>query len=89
LIYSYDLEITFSNIFFISGVVGVEGWHSDTQKIVFEIPENEHKLNQKYGIQQGYQLFRFVTEDFKNDIIIATNAVSYNTDKNPFDKNFR
>ena len=78
LTYYHKLEVIFEDIFFVSGFF--RGWHSDTEKIVFQIPENEIELNGKYEIEQDYQLFTFKTEDFKNDIIIASNNISYNTD---------
>ena len=78
LTYYHKLEVIFEDIFFVSGFF--RGWHSDTEKIVFQIPENEIELNGKYEIEKDYQLFTFKTEDFKNDIIIASNNISYNTD---------
>lgn len=78
LTYYHSLEIIFDDVFFVSGFFG--GWHSDTDKAVFQIPDKEKDLNIKYEIEQDYQLFTFKTEDFENDIIIAANNVSFNTD---------
>lgn len=78
LTYYHTLEINFENIFFVSGFF--EGWHSDTTKTVFQQPENVKKSNQKYEIEEGYQLFIFKTSDYKNDIVIAAKEIRYNTD---------
>lgn len=76
--YYHTLEIIFEDIFFVSGFF--RGWHSDTEKTVFEIPDNEIELNEKYEVEEDYQLFIFKTEEYKNDIIIVAKTVSYNTD---------
>ncbi|SIT29165.1 hypothetical protein SAMN05421788_108234 [Filimonas lacunae] len=76
LMYSHQLEIIFENVFYYSGVFAE--WKSNTQHPAFIIPSNEPELNLKHEIIQGYQLFSFVTEDFKNNIIIAAESVSYN-----------
>lgn len=78
LIYYHNLEVIFEDIFFVSGFF--KGWHSDTEKTVFQIPENETELNEKFEIEQDYQLFTFKTEDYQNDVIIAANTISFNTD---------
>ncbi|MBF7091600.1 hypothetical protein IUY40_08610 [Flavobacterium sp. ALJ2] len=44
--YYHKLEIIFEDIFFVSGFF--RGWHSNTEKTVFLIPDNEIELNQKY-----------------------------------------
>ncbi|WP_298143762.1 hypothetical protein [Flavobacterium sp.] len=72
------LEIIFEDLFFVSGFF--QGWHSDTTQTVFAIPENDHEMNIKYEIEQDYQLFVFKTENYKNDVIIAARAISFNTD---------
>lgn len=76
--YYHNLEIFFHDVFFVS--VFFNGWKSDTQQSVFEIPVNEVELNQQYEIEQDYQLFIFRTEDYTNDVIIAANTISFNTD---------
>ena len=63
LIYYHTLEVVFQDVFFVSGFF--EGWRSDTSKPVFILPENESEMNQKFEIEQGYQLFIFITEDYK------------------------
>lgn len=78
LTYYHNLEIIFKNVFFVSGFFN--GWRSDTEKPVFQIPDNEIEMNTKFEIEQDYQVFRFKTENYNNDIIIAANLVSYNTD---------
>lgn len=76
---SYDdsLEIIFEDVFFILGFF--QGWHSNTDSVVFQTPENEIELNQKFEIEQGYQLFIFKTEDYNNDVIIAAKGLLFNT----------
>ena len=78
LIYFHEIEIIFENVFFISGFL--KGWHSDTKKEVFVLPENEKELNEKWEIEQGYQLFLFKIEDYNNDVLIAAENVLYNSD---------
>ena len=80
LTYYHQLEITFENIFF--AATFFEEWHSDTSKTVFEVPEAElsRSLHLQLEIEQGYQVFIFHTEDYKNDIYIAAQKVTFNTD---------
>jgi len=78
LAYYHTLEIIFEDVFFVSCFF--RGWRSDTEKTVFQIPNNEIELNRKYEIEQDYQFFIFRTEDYKNDVIIAANNVTFNTD---------
>lgn len=77
LTYSHNLEIVFDEVFFVSGIFA--GWRSDTAHVVFSLPGNERDLNQKFEIEQGYQLFIFMANDFKNDFIVAAKNVSFNT----------
>ncbi len=78
LTYYHTLEIIFTDVFFFKGYF--EGWQADFLDTVFEIPKNEKELNLKYEIEHPYQLFVFRTDNKQNDIIIAANSVSYNTD---------
>jgi hypothetical protein len=80
LTYSHTLEIIFENVFFVSGFF--QGWHSDTKEPVFLVPENEveQNMNERYEVQAGYQLFVFQAEDYKQNVIIAAERVSFNTD---------
>lgn len=77
LTYYHNLEIIFSDIFFFHGFF--ETWHSNTDNQVLIIPSKEInlELNMKFEIEQGYQLFIFKTEDYKNDIYIAAKEISY------------
>ena len=79
LTYYHNLEVVFEDIFFVSSFF--KKWQSNTKQTVFKIPDNEIQLNEKYEIEQDYQLFMFQTEYFKNDVLIAANSISYNTDK--------
>ncbi|PIQ15937.1 MAG: hypothetical protein COW67_05535 [Flavobacteriales bacterium CG18_big_fil_WC_8_21_14_2_50_32_9] len=36
-------------------------------------------MNEKYEIEQGYQLFIFKIEDYSNDVVIAAKHVTFNT----------
>jgi hypothetical protein len=76
--YCHQLEIIFENVFFFHGFFS--GWKSDTSQPVFTLPENEAELNFRFEIEQGYMLFIFKAEDCKNDVIIAAEKISYNTD---------
>lgn len=78
LTYYHQLELIFEGVFFASAYF--KGWHSNTDQIVFQIPTNEVQLNFKYQIEENYQLFEFKIEDGENDILIAANSVSFNTD---------
>lgn len=78
LTYYHKLEIIFEDIFFVSGFF--QGWHSDTKQKTFFQPDNEKEMNEKYEIEQGYQLFIFKTEGYKNDAIIAAKNITFNTD---------
>ncbi len=80
LTYYHKLEIIFTDVFFASTFF--DGWHSDTDKPVIEIPEHElnRELNIKFEIEQGYQIFIINTEDYKNDIYIAAKEIEFNTD---------
>lgn len=78
--YEDSLEIIFEDVFFMFGFF--QSWHSNTKSTVFQIPENEKELNQKFEIEQGYQLFCFKTEDYNNDVIIAAKTISFNTKNN-------
>ncbi|NIG55012.1 hypothetical protein [Chitinophaga sp. Cy-1792] len=78
LIYYHQLEIIFENVFFFRGYM--DEWHSDTSAPVFVLPDDTTELNYQFEIEYGYTLFIFKAEDHKNDIIIAAESVSYNTD---------
>lgn len=78
--YYHQLELCFHNVFFASAYF--RNWRSDTTKPVFVIPEQleSYQSNIQLEIEQGCRLFLFKTEDFKNDVIIAAESLSYNTD---------
>ncbi|MCB2407290.1 hypothetical protein [Hymenobacter lucidus] len=78
LTYSHKLEIIFSNVFLVSAFF--QGWHSDVKAPVFYLPDNVRELNLQHEIEQGYMLFAFRTEDYRNDVLVAAKSVSYNTD---------
>lgn len=78
LTYYHTLELIFEDVFFVSGFFN--GWRSDTGQAVFQIPDNEIELNNKFEIEEDYQLFVFRSEDYQNDIYIAANTISFNTD---------
>ena len=78
LCYYHKLEIIFENVFFFHGFFFE--WHSDTSQPVFVLPDNEAELNFQFEIEQGYTLFMFKAEDYKNDVIIAAEKISFNTD---------
>ena len=78
LTYYHKLEIVFEDVFFVSGVFA--GWRSDTSDEVIILPANEKDLNQKFEIEQGYQLFIIRAEDYKNNFVVAAKNLSFSTD---------
>jgi len=80
LTYYHKLEIIFTDVFF--AFTFFQDWHSDTDKPVIEIPNPElnKQLNVKFEIEQGYQIFIIRTEEYKNDIYIASKKIEFNTD---------
>lgn len=78
--YYHELEVHFHGVFFAS--VYFRDWKSDTTQPVFIIPEQQEacRLNYQLEIEQGYDLFIFKIEDFKNEVIIAAESISYNAD---------
>lgn len=78
LCYYHQLEIIFENIQVFHGFFS--GWHSDTTQVVFDKLEERNEFNGPLEIEQGYSVFRFKTEDYQNDVIIAAEKISFNTD---------
>jgi hypothetical protein len=80
LTYYHKLEIIFEEVFFFSGFF--QDWKSNTKEEVIKLPDENLriKLNQKFEIELGYQIFVMVTEDYENDIYIAAKKISFNTD---------
>lgn len=78
--YYHELEVTFHNVFFASGYF--RDWKSDTTHAVFRTPEPEeaYQLNFQLEIEEGYDLFIFKVEDSKNNVVIASESISFNTD---------
>lgn len=76
---NHTLEIVFKDVFYAS--LYFEGWHTNTQDVVIEIPsrEIEKELNMKLEIEQGYQLFIIHPEDYKSKIYIAAKSIHYKT----------
>ena len=79
-LYYHELEVTFHNVFFVSGYF--HDWKSDTTHPVFRTPEQEeaYQMNFQFEIEEGYDLFIFKVEGSKNDVIVASESISYNTD---------
>lgn len=77
--YYHQLEIIFEDVFFVFG--NFSTWGSDTEKRVFGFPDNEAELITRFNIEQDYQLFEFRQDGLDNDFIIASNTLTYNTDK--------
>jgi hypothetical protein len=78
LIYFHELEIRFEGVFFVSGFFA--GWHSDTKKEVFSSQVHDPEKNGTFEIETGHTLFRFKTDDYKTDVWIASESISYKTD---------
>lgn len=75
LMYYHLLEISFEDVFWFSGFVN--GWKTDTTKEVLKLA-NEHNL--KLEIEEGYQLFEFETEDYKNNVFVAARIINFSTE---------
>lgn len=75
LMYYHLLEITFEDVFWFSGFVN--GWKTDTTKEVLKLSD-EHNL--KLEIEEGYQLFEFETEDYKNNVFVAARNINFSTE---------
>lgn len=78
--YYHKLEIIFTDVFYASTFFN--GWKSNTEKPVIEIPSTSvnKELNERFEIEQGYQVFIIRTEDYKNDIYIAAKEIDFNLD---------
>jgi len=76
--YYHTLEIIFENVHFFHGFFN--GWKSNTTQPVFSIAEENTRLNIEYEIQQGFYVFIFKAECYNNDVIIAAEKISFNTD---------
>ena len=59
-----------------------QNWKSDTRQPVFVIPEQaeEYQMNFQLEIEVGFDLFIFIVEDSKTNVIIAAERISFNTD---------
>lgn len=77
--YYHQLEIVFEYVFFVLG--NFSTWSSDTEKQVFGFPNNEAELITHFNIEQNYQLFEFRQDGLDNDFLIASNTLTYNTDR--------
>lgn len=75
LIYYHLLEITFEDVFWFSGFVS--GWRTDTSQNVLKLAD---KNNVKFEIEEGYQLFEFETEDYKNNVFVAARNINFSTE---------
>lgn len=75
----HKLEIIFTDVFFASTFFEI--WHSDTSNPILEIPDPELniKLNVKFEVEQGYQVFIIKTENYNNDIYIVSKEIGFNT----------
>lgn len=74
---SHDIEIIFKNVFFIS--LPAE-WKTDTSDMVLEILEGPEaiELNQKYNVEQGYVIFKFIPEYLDAGCYVAAKEIDYN-----------
>lgn len=78
LCYYHTLEIIFENVFCFHGFFSE--WHSDTSQPVFVLPSHVETFNLRFEIEQGYTLFMFKTEDYSNNVYIASEKITFNTD---------
>lgn len=73
-----DIEIVFSDVFFMS--LPVE-WGSDTSKGVFQLLEgiDAREINLRFRVEQGYSIFRFIPEDYPEEFgcLIGAKKISY------------
>ncbi len=78
--YYHEIEIIFSDLFFIS--CGTE-WKTETSEEVLYILEGQeaYDFNVKNNIQQGYTIFEFQTDDFDANFQVAAKSIEYKLGK--------
>ncbi|MDR2948953.1 MAG: hypothetical protein LBV71_07070 [Prevotella sp.] len=70
----YDIIIVFEEIFYFQCLFS---WQTDTSYKSFLIPEIEEQrdINIKYGIEQGYSLFKIIPEDIEGSMYISAKNI--------------
>ncbi|WP_132313641.1 hypothetical protein [Paenibacillus sp. BK033] len=72
------IEIYFSEVLF---TLVHTTWHTDTSKSVITLLEGEEAkiINRMFGIEVGYQVFRFAPEDCPNELgyLVAAKKITY------------
>lgn len=78
LMYYHLIEITFEDVFWFSGFMN--GWQSDTSNATLKLSDEYCK----FEIEEGYYLFEFVCEDYKNNVLVAAKTIHFNTEIKKF-----
>ncbi|MBW1655360.1 hypothetical protein [Flavobacterium quisquiliarum] len=70
----HDIVITFMDVFFMQILYE---WKTDTQTIVFEIPDiqEQRTINLNFDIEQGFQLFKIHAEDIKSPLYVSSKGL--------------
>lgn len=72
------IEILFKDVFFISLPIS---WKTDTSEQVFSVMDGEDaiSINKFFRVEQGYQLFKFKSEDHEESFgcLICAKKISY------------
>ena len=78
--YYHNFELIFEDVFHMS--INTE-WKSDTSEPVLHlVTENEAiELNKKYQIERGYNLFKIIPEDSKDNFYVAAKGLQIDNTK--------
>lgn len=78
--YGHSLEIKFGDVFHMT--INTE-WKVDTVKPVMYIVEGEEcfLVNKKYGIEQGYTLFKIIPEGLEFPFYVSAKEIRFSTQK--------
>lgn len=76
----YNLEIIFSDIFFISSL---SSWSADIVNMPFTVltGDEARDINLKYQVEQGYSIFQIAVEDHNRPLLVIAGNISYNQQK--------
>ncbi len=71
-----DFKISFKDVFYIQCLAN---WKTDTSSDSFFIPELSERrdINIKYGIEEGYILFKILPEDLEGPIYLSAKEVVF------------
>jgi hypothetical protein len=74
----HSLEIIFEDVFHMTLN---SSWMTETSKPVIILSQGEElqHINLKYGIEQGYLLFKILSEDVKSPFFVAARSIRFDT----------